>query len=104
MPVLWMCARHKQGVDLGGRPVFYEKTAAAKKILLDSEHWRIVNLNIQIAAPSLIDWTHDREWRLPNNFTFARNLCHVLLYDKQGWDYFLEFCPADILKERNHRP
>jgi hypothetical protein len=83
----------------GGRPVFYEKTADAKAMLPESEYWRIVNLNIEIGNTSCIDWTHEREWRLPNNFSFERRFCHILLYDKQCWDFFLELCPPETLHE-----
>lgn len=83
----------------GGRPVFYEKTVDAKNVLPKSEHWRIVNFNIEMGGATCVDWTHEREWRLPGNFSFERRFCHVLLYDKHSWDFFLEHCPPEILNE-----
>ena len=51
--------------QLGARPVLYEKTEVAKKILPKEEHWRIVNLDLT-NEQFFIDWTHEREWRWPN--------------------------------------
>ncbi len=79
--------------------MFYEKTGDAKRMLSEAEHWRIVNLNIEMGGSVCIDWTHEREWRLPNDFAFERKFAHVLLYDKKSWDYFLESCPPEILHE-----
>ena len=85
--------------DNGGRPVFYEQTEKAKNILPEEEHWRIVNTNLPISGPNIIDWTHEREWRIPGNFEFKRKWAHVILYDKMCWDYFHEKCPDNIIEE-----
>ncbi|EPQ9945020.1 hypothetical protein ACUYO3_004303, partial [Vibrio vulnificus] len=53
----------------GGRPVIYDKTEDAKKYLNQSEWWRIVNLNYD-NPDSLIDWTHEREWRVKGDYQF----------------------------------
>lgn len=53
----------------GARPVIYEKTNIAKKILPESEWWRIVNLDLN-DSNNIIDWTHEREWRVKGNFEF----------------------------------
>lgn len=53
----------------GARPVIYEKTEIAKTFLPSSEHWRIVNFNLENDS-SIIDWTHEREWRVKGDFEF----------------------------------
>lgn len=53
----------------GTRPVIYEKTDIAKTFLPASEHWRIVNFNLE-NDNSIIDWTHEREWRAKGDFEF----------------------------------
>lgn len=80
----------------GGRPVFYEQTNLAKVILPEDEHWRIVNLQIDLSNLNMVDWTHEREWRLPGEFNFEPKWTHVLLYDKKCWDYFYKHCPREI--------
>jgi len=52
----------------GGRPVVYDKLDDAKRYLPADQWWRIVNLDL--ASDKLIDWTHEREWRVPGNLTF----------------------------------
>lgn len=53
----------------GARPVIYEKTDIAKTFLPSSEYWRIVNFNLENDG-SIIDWTHEREWRIKGDFEF----------------------------------
>jgi len=54
----------------GARPVFYEETNYAKSLLPTEEHWRIVNLKLDDPNHK-VDWTHEREWRIPNDLVFA---------------------------------
>ncbi|EKQ52392.1 MULTISPECIES: hypothetical protein [unclassified Clostridium] len=81
----------------GGRPVMYEEKEKAKKILPVDQHWRIVNFHIQPFDPNIIDWTHEREWRMPGDFSFELDLVHILLYDKECWDYFFKKCDKSII-------
>lgn len=53
----------------GGRPVVYELTSMAKKLFVEDEHWRIVCLNLS-DLDNIIDWTHEREWRIKGDFSF----------------------------------
>ena len=52
-----------------GRPVIYESTQKAKRILPPSEYWRIVNFDLS-DTKNIVDWTHEREWRIPGDFKF----------------------------------
>lgn len=62
----------------GGRPVIYEKKEVAKALLPQSEHWRIVNYDLSVEN-EFIDWTHEREWRVSNDFDFELNEAIVIL-------------------------
>jgi len=85
--------------DNGGRPVLYEKTSIAKQILNDENYWRIVNLEISVVSGKSIDWMHEREWRVPLDFQIDYKLTHVILYNKESYDYFMDNCDPKIIKE-----
>lgn len=81
--------------ERGGRPVIYEETNVAKQFLAEEEHWRIVNCRLRTKLP-IIDWTHEREWSCPDKLDIVLPMAHVVLYDKDTYDYFLEKCPLEI--------
>ena len=82
----------------GGRPVFYEQTKIAKNLLPEDQYWRIVNFDIS-GSNKIIDWTHEREWRLPIELKFELSKTHILLYNKVCWKFFIENCPKEIFQE-----
>ena len=53
----------------GGRPVIYDKKSEAKAYLPPNQWWRIVNYDLN-NNDYIIDWTHEREWRVPNHLNF----------------------------------
>jgi hypothetical protein len=73
---------------LGARPVLYERTEVAKKLLPEAEHWRIVNLNLS-DKEHIIDWTHEREWRAPDDISFNRKAVAVFVEDAKAYKEFL---------------
>lgn len=73
----------------GGRPVLYEKTATAKKLLPPDEYWRIVNLKLQEKG-GVIDWTHEREWRVPSSVEFPLSEVTVILPSQSGYERFIK--------------
>ena len=75
----------------GGRPVIYEKTDIAKQMLPSSEYWRIVNFDLE-HDESIIDWTHEREWRVPGDFEFSLSDVTVLLPNSSLYKKFLSIC------------
>jgi len=58
------------------RPVIYEKTDTAKQFLPNKDWWRIVPLDLS-NENAFIDWTHEREWRLPGDLDF--DLCEITI-------------------------
>ena len=90
--------------ESSGRPVIYEKSEVAKSMLSREEYWRIVNLNYNLInrednAWDIVDWTHEREWRVPGNLQFEYLNTHIVLYNPRCVTYFIENCPKNILNE-----
>lgn len=86
----------------GGRPVLYEKTDVAKRFLPQDEYWRIVKLDLDDER-YIIDWTHEREWRIKGDFEFELDKVEILLSNEKSFGKFYAFCEeeglVDILKE-----
>jgi hypothetical protein len=80
----------------GGRPVIYDRTADAKKYLPENEWWRIVNLDLT-DEDNIIDWTHEREWRVPGAFKFDIKETTVLLPNQKVYREFIQECPSNVL-------
>lgn len=81
----------------GGRPVFYEKKDIAKKLLPENEWWRIVSFDLSDSV--IIDWTHEREWRVKGDFSFELNEAIVLLPKTAEYTNFISNTPKEILNE-----
>ena len=61
----------------GARPVIYDKTDLAKEYLHRDQWWRIVRLDLSDDS-NFVDWTHEREWRLPGDLEFELSNATVL--------------------------
>ncbi|MGN4748939.1 DUF2971 domain-containing protein [Bacillus thuringiensis] len=81
----------------GGRPVIYEKKDVARGMLPPEEWWRIVNFNLE-DDDNIIDWTHEREWRVKGDFEFDLKKATILLTKQSSYDEFVNKTPEDILK------
>lgn len=75
----------------GGRPVIYDVPEQAKKYLNEKEYWRIVPLEMS-DTDNIIDWTHEREWRVPGDLEFDLSNAAVLLENKQCYREFIKKC------------
>lgn len=73
----------------GGRPVIYEDPRIAKQFLPRDEWWRIVRYDLS-DENAFVDWTHEREWRIPNDFHFTREKVTVLVPSHGGYRRFIE--------------
>ena len=62
----------------GGRPVIYENKEVMKEWLPEEEYWRIVDLNLT-NSDSFVDWTHEREWRVPDELEFVYGNIEVIV-------------------------
>jgi hypothetical protein len=84
--------------SLGARPVIYEKTEVAKRMLPPTEHWRIVDLDLD-NKKSVVDWTHEREWRAPGDFSFDLRWAAVIVNTSDDYRELLESADPVILKQ-----
>lgn len=86
----------------GGRPVLYENTDTAKSFLPQNEYWRIVKLDLN-DDENIIDWTHEREWRIKGDFKFELAEAEILLSEENSLKSFYNYCEEhgtlDILQK-----
>lgn len=86
----------------GGRPVIYDIKNQAKEYLNPEDYWRIVNLNLS-DNQNIVDWSHEREWRVPGNLEFELSEVEVLIHDYKSYKKFIRLCrqyqEKDILYE-----
>lgn len=75
----------------GGRPVIYEKTETAKQFLPKEEYWRIVRLDMN-DDNNIIDWTHEREWRIKGDFNFDIQEVEILLSNQHSVKKLYSYC------------
>lgn len=73
----------------GGRPVLYEDTDFAKGILPEDQWWRIVRFDLS-NSDNIIDWTHEREWRIPNSFKFDISKVTIIVPNPENYRMFYE--------------
>lgn len=72
----------------GGRPCIYEDKETAKNILQPSEWWRIVNYNLSDSR-NIVDWTHEREWRVKGDFSFDLKHATILVSHTEQYRDFI---------------
>jgi hypothetical protein len=83
---------------LGARPVMYEKTEIAKRILPQKEYWRIVDLDLD-TPESMVDWTHEREWRAPDDFMFELQWSTVIVNTSDDYRELLQLADPKMLAQ-----
>ena len=71
--------------------MIYEQKEVAKKILPKNEWWRIVTHDLS-TPDAIIDWTHEREWRVRGDFEFTLDQVTVLLPNKDTYRRFIKRC------------
>ncbi|MFC5701717.1 DUF2971 domain-containing protein [Cohnella faecalis] len=82
----------------GARPVIYESTELAKTLLPEEEHWRIVNFNLS-NKENIIDWTHEREWRIKGDFEFQLSEAVLLVSNETAYKWFIDNDNKNLLKK-----
>ncbi|MBE5922077.1 MAG: DUF2971 domain-containing protein [Lachnospiraceae bacterium] len=86
----------------GGRPVIYDKTEYLKSILPEEQYWRIVNFDLD-NNENCIDWTHEREWRVPNELVFDYDKIELIFPTDEVYRRFVSYCEENnkihIMKE-----
>lgn len=82
--------------NAGARPVIYEKTENAKQFLGKDEWYRIVNLDYS-NPERIVDWTHEREWRIKGDFSFDLSRVTVILPNYNSYQNFIEIMDKKTL-------
>ena len=75
----------------GGRPVIYDKTVEAKKYLPRDQWWRIVNYDLS-DENNIIDWTHEREWRVAGDLEFELSDISVVVPNDRAFKIIIKEC------------
>lgn len=85
----------------GGRPVIYDKTTEAKKYLPKDQWWRIVNYDLS-DENNIIDWTHEREWRVEGDLEFELSDISIVVPNEKAFKKIIKECNnvgIDLVKE-----
>ncbi|GGD07887.1 DUF2971 domain-containing protein [Pontibacillus salipaludis] len=84
----------------GGRPVIYDDREEAMKYLPEEEYWRIVDLKLK-SEDQIVDWMHEREWRVKGDFYFKEKMAHVyiLLGGKVRYRKFIKEADEEIIRK-----
>lgn len=90
--------------NIGGRPVIYEKKDVMKNLLPKEEYWRIVNYDL--SNPNMIiDWSHEREWRVPGDIRFDYKDIEIVVASNKYYRKLIAYCiendKQDMLKKIN---
>ncbi|MCM1232359.1 MAG: hypothetical protein NC489_19735 [Ruminococcus flavefaciens] len=80
----------------GGRPVIYGEKDKLMDLLPADQYWRIVSMDLD-DKDAIVDWTHEREWRIAGDFVFEWSDIEVVLKDH---DYFSEFVKRCFEEEK----
>jgi len=77
--------------EKGGRPVVYDRTSEAKTYLPKDQWWRIVNFDLS-DGENIRDWSHEREWRIPQALNFKTSDVILLFSNNACVQEFIDKC------------
>lgn len=86
----------KYAYSKGARPVIYEDTTVSTLFIAKEQYWRLVKL--KFTEHSVIDWTHEREWRINQDFEFDAGQCIIILPDKESHRKLIKVIGSDRLQ------
>lgn len=78
----------------GGRPVIYDIPDEAERYVNEENRWRIVSYDLR-NQDDFKDWTHEREWRMKDDFGFEIGKATVLLPHHKFYKLFFEESAKD---------
>jgi hypothetical protein len=89
----------KRGAYLkGARPCIYEKKEVAKNMLPSSEWWRVVSFDLT-SREDIVDWSHEREWRIKGNFDFELKDATVILSHNKEYTEFVHKAGYELVEK-----
>lgn len=85
----------------GGRPAIYGEKEQLKRALPANLHWRIVSIDLD-DPNGIVDWMHEREWRITDDFSFEWSDIEILVKDHNYYRKLVKQCidagKIDLLK------
>lgn len=78
----------------GCKPVIYDHAEDGVKYLADSELYRLVYFDLS-DVKSFVDWSHEREWRMPDKFEFRIDWTAIVLEKHKDYLEFITKCKLD---------
>ncbi len=75
-------------INKGARPVIYGPKDELKGFINEKEFWRIVNLDYT-DSDAIIDWTHEREWRVKGDVQFEYEDIEIVLGTASSYKAFI---------------
>ena len=73
----------------GCRPVIYDRVEEGKVYIDESEVYRLVSFDMS-DTNNIIDWSHEREWRMAGDFEFKVNWSAVVLETNEDYREFIK--------------
>lgn len=84
----------------GGRPVIYGTNEELDR-LPESEQWRCVQIDLT-NSESIVDWSHEREWRIHGDLKFDYSEIEVIVGCKKSYKEFINrYSQTGLLSEIN---
>lgn len=84
----------------GGRPAIYG-TEDELNNMPENEQWRCVQFDLS-NSKNIVDWTHEREWRVKGNMHFEYSEIEVIVGNERYYKEFINrYSNSSLLKEIN---
>lgn len=84
----------------GARPVIYG-TKSELDSFPSSEQWRCVQIDLH-DSENIIDWTHEREWRIPGDFSFEYEEVEIIVGCKEYYKKLVDhYSRKELLNKIN---
>jgi hypothetical protein len=77
----------------GGRPVIYDSKGNIESYLPQNQRWRFVTFDLN-DFNNIVDWTHEREWRVPGDLSFSIEDAIIILGNYKDLKTFIDECDS----------
>lgn len=91
----------KMVFESGGLPVIYTKEKRNESKIDDEQKWR--HARIDFSNENLVDFTHEREWRINHEFKFDYKDISIILPYRRTYKQFLQLCDKNNRQDIYHQ-
>ena len=74
----------------GGRPVIYCSNNEVNEVVKETNIWRVVEM--QYGSGNIIDWSHEREWRIKGDMLFEYRDIDIIVKDGAYYQKLFDRC------------